>query len=104
MRYRPSFDAEQPFAQPSCNVREREAEIRQHCVVGPVTGIQGMGLLLGLICDRPAREVQSALLEHDILTGTSADPSVLRLLPPLILRSEHVHRLAKALASVSPKS
>ena len=86
------------------NVREREAEIREHCVVGPVTGIQGMGFLLGLSCDRPAREVQSALLEHDILTGSSADPGVLRLLPPLILRSEHVHRLAKALASVSPKS
>lgn len=86
------------------NVREREAEIRQHCVVGPVTGIQGMGLLLGLICDRPARDVQSALLEHDILTGTSADSSVLRLLPPLILESGHVHRLAKALASMSPRS
>jgi acetylornithine/succinyldiaminopimelate/putrescine aminotransferase len=84
------------------NVRDREQEIREHCVVGPVTGIQGMGFLLGLICDRPAREIQSTLLEHDILTGTSADSSVLRLLPPLILRSEHVHRLAKALASIPP--
>jgi len=86
------------------NVRQREAEIREHCVVGPVTCIQGMGLLLGLVCDRPAREIQSVLLEHDILTGTSADQSVLRLLPPLVLRSEHVQRLAKALASVSPKN
>lgn len=86
------------------NVREREAEIREQCVVGPVTGIQGMGFLLGLNCDRPAREVQSALLEHGILTGTSADPRVLRLLPPLVLQSQHVHRLAKALASLSPKT
>jgi acetylornithine/succinyldiaminopimelate/putrescine aminotransferase len=86
------------------NVRQREAEIREQCVVGPVTRIQGMGLLLGLICDRPAREIQSVLLKHDILTGTSADQSVLRLLPPLVLRSEHVHRLAKALASVAPTS
>jgi acetylornithine/succinyldiaminopimelate/putrescine aminotransferase len=82
------------------NVREREIEIRQHCVVGPVTGIQGMGFLLGLICDRPASEVQGELLKHDILTGTSADSSVLRLLPPLILQSRHVRRLAKALATV----
>ena len=40
----------------------------------PVVRIQGMGLLLGLVCDRPAAEVRDALLDHDILTGTSADP------------------------------
>ena len=83
------------------NVRQREAEIREDCVVGPVTGIQGRGLLLGLVCDRPAREVQSALLERDILTGTSADPNVLRLLPPLVLQSKHVQRLAQALALIT---
>jgi len=81
------------------NVRQREAEIRQHCLVGPVTEIQGRGLLLGLVCDRPAREVQSALLEQNILAGTSADPNVLRLLPPLVLESSHVRRLAQALAA-----
>jgi acetylornithine/succinyldiaminopimelate/putrescine aminotransferase len=84
------------------NVRQREAEIREHCVVGPVTRVQGMGLLLGLICDRPAREVQSTLLEHDILTGTSADSNVLRLLPPLVLQSQHVLRLAQTLAKITP--
>ena len=84
------------------NVRRREADIREHCPVGPVQGIQGMGLLLGLICDRPASEVQAALLERDILTGTSADPDVLRLLPPLILEREHVVRLASALTEIAP--
>jgi len=63
-----------------------------------------MGMLLGLVCDRPAREVQAALLDHDILTGTSADPHVLRLLPPLVLHSKHVRRLAKALADVAPQT
>jgi acetylornithine/N-succinyldiaminopimelate aminotransferase len=86
------------------NVRRREAEIREHCVLGPVTAIQGRGLLLGLICDRPAKEIQGVLLQHDILTGTSADPHVLRLLPPLVLRSEHVHRLARALGNIAPKT
>jgi acetylornithine/succinyldiaminopimelate/putrescine aminotransferase len=81
------------------NVCQREAEIRQHCLVGPVTEIQGKGLLLGLVCDRPAREVQNALLEQNILTGTSTDPNVLRLLPPLVLESSHVRRLAQALAA-----
>ena len=81
------------------NVRERESEIREQCVVGPVRKIQGMGLLLGLVCDRPAKEVQTALLEHDILTGTSADPTVVRILAPLVLESTHVEHLAQALAA-----
>jgi len=84
------------------NVRQREAEIREHCVKGPVRAIQGMGLLLGLVCDRPASEVQAALLDHDILTGTSADPAVLRLLPPLVLQQQHVMRLAAVLADIAP--
>jgi acetylornithine/N-succinyldiaminopimelate aminotransferase len=84
------------------NVRRREAEIREQCVTGPIRAIQGMGLLLGLQCDRPASEVHTALLEYDILTGTSADPAVLRLLPPLVLQPEHVRRLADALANIAP--
>lgn len=84
------------------NVREREAQIREQCVTGPVRKIQGMGLLLGLVCDRPAVEVRDALLEHDILTGTSSDPDVLRILAPLVLQAKHVNRLAQALASIMP--
>ena len=86
------------------NVRQREADIREHCLTGPVRAIQGMGLLLGLVCDRPALEIHAALLEHDILTGTSADPEVLRLLPPLVLQKDHVMRLAGALAGIAPKT
>ena len=85
------------------NVREREAQIREQCVTGPVKSIQGMGLLLGLVCDRPAAEVQSALLNHDILTGTSGDPEVLRILAPLVLEPHHVDHLAQALAAVAPR-
>jgi acetylornithine/succinyldiaminopimelate/putrescine aminotransferase len=86
------------------NVRQREDEIREHCITGPVQSIQGMGLLLGLVCDRPASKVRSALLEHDILTGTSGDPNVLRLLPPLLLRSEHVKRLSSKLGDIGPRT
>jgi len=84
------------------NVREREAQVREYCVVGPVQKIQGMGLLLGLVCDRPAVEVRNALLEHDILTGTSSDPAVLRILAPLVLEAEHVDHLAHALEVLAP--
>ena len=76
--------------------------IREQCVVGPITRIQGMGLLLGLICDRPAVEVRDALLEHDILTGTSGDPDVLRILAPLVLEPKHINHLAEALKDIAP--
>lgn len=84
------------------NVRKREAQIREQCVRGPVKRIQGLGLLLGLVCDRPAVEVRNALLKHDILTGTSGDPEVLRILAPLVLESHHVDHLAQALDVLAP--
>ena len=83
------------------NVRGREAQIREQACVGPVTRVQGMGLLLGLVCDRPAIEVRNALLEHNILTGTSADPNVVRVLAPLVLEERHVEQLARALAAIA---
>ena len=84
------------------NVRRSEVLIRDTCVVGPVTKIQGMGLLLGLICDRPAIEIRDALLGHDILTGTSNDPNVLRILAPLVLEPGHIDHLAEALRNIVP--
>ncbi len=84
------------------NVRAREAQIREQCIVGPIRKIQGKGLLLGLLCDRPAVEIRDALLAHDILTGTSADPEVLRVLAPLVIESRHVDHLAHALESLAP--
>ena len=84
------------------NVRQREAQIREQCLTGPVQKIQGMGLLLGLVCDRPAVEVRDALLDNDILSGTSADPNILRILAPLVLEPGHVDQLAHALGSMAP--
>lgn len=83
------------------NVRQVSAYIRAHCLVGPVTGFQGAGLLLGLKTSRPAKEVQSALIEKGILTGTSGDPHVLRLLPAYIVNEAHVDQLRDALAAIS---
>lgn len=85
------------------NVRHIGALIRERCIVGPVRGHQGAGLLTGLICDRPAKHIHSALLERDILAGTSGDPKVLRLLPPFILRPEHVEQLRAALLEIGPE-
>jgi len=80
------------------NVRRVAQYIRRTCIVGPVTGHQGAGFLTGLRTSVPAKLVQQALLEQDILTGTSGDPNVLRLLPPFVLKEADVDFLATALA------
>ncbi len=82
------------------NVRAREAQLRGSCVTGPVRSIQGMGLMLGLACDRPAAEIQGKLLERGVLTGTSGDQAVLRLLPPLVLEAADAEKLAAALDDI----
>jgi acetylornithine/succinyldiaminopimelate/putrescine aminotransferase len=83
------------------NVLQRSAEIRERCIVGPVTGIQGAGFLLGLRTARPAREIQAALLKQDILAGTSGDPHIVRILAPYVLQSEHVEMLRAALLRIA---
>jgi acetylornithine/succinyldiaminopimelate/putrescine aminotransferase len=83
------------------NVREVSAAIRATCRVGPVESIQGRGFLLGLKTKPKAAVVRDALLARDILVGTSADPHMLRLLPPLILSTENVQRLAKGLEELT---
>ena len=83
------------------NVRERSKQIRETCVVGPVVATQGAGFLLGLRTRRPAQDIQRELLErHDILTGTSGDPHVVRILAPYVLESRHVETLRDALRSL----
>ncbi len=82
------------------NVRRLAQRIRETCVVGPVSDIQGAGFLTGLRTRRPAKDVQRELLERDILTGTSADPHVVRILAPYVLEEAHVVQLRDALASL----
>jgi len=82
------------------NVRTVAALIRSRCLVGPVMAHQGAGLLVGLRTVRPAKEIHAALLERNILAGTSADPNVLRLLPPYVLEAAHVELLRDALLDI----
>ena len=78
------------------NVRRVSALLRD-CSVGPVVGHQGAGFLHGLRVDQPAKEIQAALLKRNILAGTSADPHIVRLLPPYVLQEAHVDLLQEAL-------
>jgi acetylornithine/succinyldiaminopimelate/putrescine aminotransferase len=67
---------------------------------GRVTEVTGRGLLLGLRLSRPAAEVQRALFQRRILTGTASDPAVLRLLPPLSFSRDEADHLLEALKEV----
>ena len=82
------------------NIRRVSAYIRKTCVVGPVTATQGEGFLLGLRTSRPAKQVQAQLLQRGILAGGASDPNVVRLLPPFILKEEHVDLLRDALSGL----
>jgi acetylornithine/N-succinyldiaminopimelate aminotransferase len=82
------------------NVRALSREIIEAMPLGPVEAVQGKGFLLGLRCRRPAKEMLEELLKRGILVGTSADPQVMRLLPPLTLERTHVHALLNALADI----
>jgi acetylornithine/succinyldiaminopimelate/putrescine aminotransferase len=81
-------------------VQDASARIRATCIVGPVESIQGRGLLLGLRTGPRANLVRDALLRQNILAGTSADPHVLRLLPPLTLGANDVDKLSSALSVI----
>jgi acetylornithine/succinyldiaminopimelate/putrescine aminotransferase len=83
-------------------VRRLSARLRTECLAGPVTAVQGMGFLLGLRTGPPAKEVLARLRGKGILAGGSADPHVVRLLPPLILEDAHVDELVAALKEMHP--
>lgn len=82
------------------HVKTMGHRIRERCVVGPVLQARGDGLLVGLVCDRPAAEILPALRERDILAGGASDPRVVRLMPPLVIQEEHVEALRQALQRI----
>jgi acetylornithine/N-succinyldiaminopimelate aminotransferase len=73
------------------NVRAVEAYLRDRLKGIPqVVSVRGRGFLLGLEFRDKAAPIHQALLDRNIITGTSSDPRVLRLLPPLCLKTAEV--------------
>ncbi len=62
-----------------------------------VKAIHGKGCLLGIEFDEPCGPVRKKLLEKNIITGTSSDPNVLRLLPPLMTSLDEIDMLVEGL-------
>jgi acetylornithine aminotransferase/acetylornithine/N-succinyldiaminopimelate aminotransferase len=79
------------------NVRRVEAYLRSRLrEVEQVQAVHGLGFLLGIEFKENAAAVHKRLLERKIITGTSSDPKVLRLLPPLCLTEVHVDEFVLA--------
>jgi acetylornithine/N-succinyldiaminopimelate aminotransferase len=84
------------------NVREIESHLRARLAeVSQVARVRGRGFLLGIeFKDEIAAKVHKALLERRIITGTSSDARVLRLLPPLCLTRAEIDLFVEALRMV----
>jgi acetylornithine aminotransferase/acetylornithine/N-succinyldiaminopimelate aminotransferase len=79
------------------NVQRVESYLRARLrEVDYVEAVHGLGFLLGIEFKENAAAVHKRLLERKIITGTSSNPKVLRLLPPLCLQEEHVDLLISA--------
>jgi len=80
------------------NVKTTEAYLRQRLAEVPqVAAVHGRGFLLGIEFRTTAAPIHKALLDRKIITGTSSDPKVLRLLPPLCLRRAETDLFIEAL-------
>ena len=73
------------------NVRTVEEYLRERLREIPsVVSVRGLGFLLGVEFKVNVKDVHAALLDRKVITGTSSDPKVLRLLPPLCLGKTEV--------------
>jgi len=64
----------------------------------PADAITGRGLMIGLNLGKPIAEIRKKLIfEYKIFTGSSKDPNVIRLLPPLNVKQEDLDRFFDAL-------
>ncbi|SHI36310.1 acetylornithine aminotransferase [Mesonia phycicola] len=66
-----------------------------------VKQVKGKGLMLGVEFDFPIKELRIQLLEeHNIFTGASANPNLLRILPPLTIQQKEILQFTNALKSL----
>ena len=62
-----------------------------------VKEVRGRGLMIGIEMDHPVARLRNELLQkHGVFTGSSGNPNVLRLLPPLTIGIEEVNQFTDA--------
>lgn len=82
------------------NAKAVENYLREHLKDIPgIVGLHGKGCLLGIEFEDKCGPLHRRLLENRIITGTSSDPNVLRLLPPLCVKIGEIDLLIDSLRS-----
>jgi acetylornithine/succinyldiaminopimelate/putrescine aminotransferase len=82
------------------NARLIEAHLRDSLAgSNNVTAIHGKGCLLGIEFSEPAAAIHAKLLKHQIITGTSTNSNVLRLLPPLCVSADEIDLFVEVLSN-----
>jgi acetylornithine/N-succinyldiaminopimelate aminotransferase len=80
------------------NISEIESYLRERLEeIEEVVALHGKGGLLGIEFAENCKPFHAKLLENKIITGTSSNPKVLRLLPPLCVKKEEIDLLIDAL-------
>ena len=82
------------------NIAEIESYLREKLnEIEVVVAVHGKGGLIGIEFAENCQPIHAKLLENKIITGTSSNPKVLRLLPPLCVKKEEIDLLIETLQS-----
>ncbi|OIQ23144.1 aminotransferase class III-fold pyridoxal phosphate-dependent enzyme [Lacinutrix sp. MedPE-SW] len=81
------------------NAKEMSAYFMEKAeTISEIKNIKGRGLMLGLEFDFPIADLRKKLIfEHKIFTGSAKNPNLLRILPPLTIKKEHIDVFFEAL-------
>ena len=80
------------------NIAEIESYLRKKLIeIEEVVAVHGKGGLIGIEFAENCQPIHAKLLASKIITGTSSNPKVLRLLPPLCVKKEDIDLLIETL-------
>lgn len=81
------------------NAQQMEVYFRQKSTDIPqILNLKGRGLMLGLEFEFSVAELRQKLLfNHHIFTGSSKNPNLIRILPPLTIKANHIDTFFEAL-------
>ena len=72
--------------------------IKKSAELPEIKKIKGRGLMLGLEFEFPIAALRKELIfKHHIFTGSAKNPNLLRILPPLTIKKQHVDQFFEAL-------
>ncbi|MCO6501010.1 MAG: aminotransferase class III-fold pyridoxal phosphate-dependent enzyme [Vicingus serpentipes] len=75
--------------------------VEQLQAINQIKRLKGKGLMLGVEFDYPVKDIRTVLLnKYHIFTGASANPNLLRILPPLTITKEQIKAFSEALKEI----